>query len=163
MNKSKHLPFKVKLTLHAAGPVRARTKHKDHKILRADGCITLPFAPFPGLYLTMEKPRKRSEPLNLYLRVRTVEWVLLANQFVCVVDEMLGSNVFLETMEVREPPRIELHFEQLERSLKIFGFEVQTDVTTYMALDRYADGSLIAPPAWPPPAQTQRPFRRRGF
>jgi hypothetical protein len=36
-------PFKVKLTLQAAGPVRPRTKHKDHKLLRADGCITLPF------------------------------------------------------------------------------------------------------------------------
>src|SRR5689334_9601400 len=104
--KRKCPPFKVKLTIQAAGPVRPRTKYKDHKLLRGDGCIVLPFAPYPGLYLTLEKARKRREPLTLYLRVRTVEWMVAKEEFTCVVDEMLGSRVFHETMELREPPRI---------------------------------------------------------
>lgn len=55
MQRLNRPPFRVKLKLHAAGPVRPRTKHKDHKLMRADASITLPFVPYPGLYLTMQK------------------------------------------------------------------------------------------------------------
>jgi hypothetical protein len=142
-----HLPhaFKVKLALYAAGPIRPRTKYKENKLLRADLCMTLPFVPYPGLYLTMEKQKGRSTR-TLYLRIRTVEWTLPAQTFVCAVDEMLGSNVFSETFEVRGSPKIERHYVELQQTLKIFGFEVQTDVSTEMALDKYADGSWITPP-----------------
>jgi hypothetical protein len=35
--------FNVNIMLHAAGPIRPRTKYKEHKLLRAEGSITLPF------------------------------------------------------------------------------------------------------------------------
>lgn len=156
--------FKVKLVLQAAGPVRARTKHKENKILRGEGSITLPFVPYPGLYLTMQKPRKRGEPLTLYLRVRTVEWNLRSEHFECAVDEMLGSNVFDETFEVRGSPRIEKHFLELEKSLRIFGFDVITDASSQLALDRYPDGSwIVPPPPVPPYFAPAVAGRRRGY
>jgi hypothetical protein len=138
--------FKVKLTLQAAGPIRSRTKHKEHKLLRAEGCITLPFVPYPGLYLTMEKPRKRGLPETLYLRVRTVEWAMPAQNFECVVDEILGSHVFMETLEVRESPRYEEAFVELQRTLARFGFDVRKCDAISLALNKYADGSRIEPP-----------------
>ena len=142
-----HQCFKVNLTLQAAGPTQPRRKYKPHKILRAVGCIRLPFVPYPGLYLTMEKPRKRGEPLTLYLRVRTAEWVLPAQHFHCVVDEILGSNPASETEEVRGGPRIEQHFVELGKTLKIFGFAIDSDGDAlYVALNKYADGSWIKPP-----------------
>jgi hypothetical protein len=158
MNRKQGPTFKVRLALMAAGPVRLRTKHKENKLLRADACITLPFMPYPGLYLTLERPRKRGEPQSLYLRVRTVEWAISKHEFVCVVDEMLGSNVFLETMEVREPPRIEQHYIELQKLLVRFGFTVQTDYSSYTAFDKYADGTSIDPPT---PFQPPSPPRRR--
>jgi len=51
--------FNVNILVQAAGPVRPRTKYKKHKLLRAERSITLPFVPYPGLYLTFSKPRKR--------------------------------------------------------------------------------------------------------
>jgi hypothetical protein len=124
----------------------------------------LPFVPYPGFYLTMEKPRKRGEPLTLYLRIRTVKWALPAQHFECMVDEMLGSGVINETFEVRGSPRIEEHFRDLEKSLRIFGFDVTTDASSQMALNKYADGSWIVPPE-PVPPHFLRPVvgRRRGF
>ena len=138
--------FEVKLTLQAAGPIRPRTKYKHRRILRAEGRITLPFVPYPGLYLTMEKPKKRGDPLTLYLRIRTVEWVLPAQHFGCVVDEMIESNLFSELLEVRGSPRIEPHFIELEKTLNVFGFDVITDASAMLALDKHPDGSWIKPP-----------------
>ena len=31
----------------------------EHRLLTAEGSTTLPFVPYPGLYLTFSKPRKR--------------------------------------------------------------------------------------------------------
>ena len=55
--------FRLNIMMQAAGPVRPRTKYKKHKLLRAEGSITLPFVPYPGLYLTFSKPRKCGLPL----------------------------------------------------------------------------------------------------
>ena len=158
------MKFKVRLTIYAAGPIRKRTKHKEPRLLKGEACITLPFVPFPGLYLRMEKPRKRAEPHTLYLRVRTVEWELRQKVFECVVDEMLGSNLFDETFEVRGSPRIEKHFLELEQSLRTFGFDVDTEITTQIATEKYPDGSWIVPPAHLMPmaaAEPSSPRRRR--
>jgi len=157
--------YRVKLTLYAAGPFRKRTKHKEPRLLMGEACINLPFVPYPGLYLTMEKPRTRGEPLTLYLRVRTVEWELSRKMFRCMVDEMLGSNQFGETFEVRGSPRIEMHFLELERTLRVFGFDVNTAVTTQLATDKYPDGSWIVPPAHMMPMVVGEPSspRRRRF
>jgi hypothetical protein len=160
----RHQYFKVKLALYAAGPVRPRTKYKEHKLLRGEGCINLPFVPYPGLYITMQKPRKRGEPLTLYLRVRTVEWNLQAQHFECMVDEMMGSSGLGETYEVRGGSRIEQHFVELEKSLRIFGFSVITNTNSQLALDRYPDGSWIVPPEPIPPHFTPHVRgRRHGF
>jgi hypothetical protein len=68
---SSHAEYSVKILLQAVGPVRHRTKCKKHKLMWAEGSITLPY---PGLYLTFSKPRARGEPTTSYLRVRGVEW-----------------------------------------------------------------------------------------
>lgn len=139
----------VKIRLEAAGPIRPRTKFKKHKLLRSEGSISLPFVPYPGLYLTFSKPRKRGEPLTLYLRVRTVEWNVSEQQFDCFVDEVLGSIGFSETHEVRGPVRIEKHFVELQQALRTFGFEVSTNVDSLsMALHKQPDGTVVGE-QWP--------------
>ena len=157
--------YRVKLTLYAAGPIRERTKYKEPRLLMGEACISLPFVPYPGLYLTMEKPRRRGEPHTLYLRIRTVEWELRRNAFRCMVDEMLGSNLIDETFEVRGSPRIEKHFHELEQTLRIFGFDVETGITAPLATDKYPDGSWIVPPAHMMPMAASEPTspRRRRF
>lgn len=139
------MEFKVDLMVQAAGPIRPRTKYKEHKLLRAETSITLPFVPYPGLYLTFSQPRKRGEPLTLYLRIRTVEWHMTDQRFECVADEMLGSPLFSELYEVRDPARIEQHFVELQKALKTFGFSVITDADGTLALHKRADGTAIDP------------------
>src|SRR5206468_8405517 len=127
-----------------AGPIRPRTKYKEHKLLRADASITLPFVPYAGLYLSFSKPRKRGLPLTLYLRIRTVEWSIAENRFECVADEILGSPLFSETHEVRGGARIEKHFVELQNTLRVFGFDVITDADAMMiALHKREDGTVI--------------------
>jgi hypothetical protein len=136
--------FKVNITIQAAGPIRPRTKYKKHKLLRAEGSIELPFVPYPGLYLTFSKPRKRGMDLTLYLRVRTVEWNIAQHRFECVADEVLGDNTSIETYEVRGSARIEQHFVELQKALTTFGFEVITDAAAIiMSLHKRADGTVI--------------------
>jgi hypothetical protein len=135
--------FKVNILVHAAGPVRPRTKYKKHKLLRAETSITLRFVPYPGLYITFSKPRKRGPSLTLYLRVRAVEWRIADSRFECVADEMLLSPLFSETYEVRGSARIEKHFVELQKTLRVFGFDVDTDADGIMALHKCADGTVI--------------------
>ena len=135
--------FKILVTVRAAGPIRPRTKYKEHKLLTAETKITLPFVPYPGLYLSFSRPRKRGEPLTLYLRLRTVEWRTAEREFDCVADEMLGSILFDETHEVRGSARIEEHFGALHKTLRDFGFNVTTDANGMMALHKCADGTVI--------------------
>ncbi len=135
--------FNVNILVQAAGPVRPRTKYKEHKLLRAERNMTLPFVPYPGLYLTFSKPRKRGLPLTLYLRVRAVEWSVADNRFECVADEMLGSLLFSETYEVRGCARIEDHFGDLQKTLRVFRFDVDTDVDSMVALHKCEDGTVI--------------------
>lgn len=135
--------FKMNILVQAAGPVRPRTKYKNHKLLKAERSMTLPFVPYPGLYLTFSKPRKRGLPLTLYLRVRAVEWSVGDNRFECVADEILGSPLFDETYEVRGRARIDQHFEDLQKTLRVFGFDVDTDIDSMVALHKYEDGTVI--------------------
>ena len=129
--------------VQAAGPIRPRTKYKEHKLLRAEGSITLPFVPYPGLYITFSRPRKRGLPLTLYLRIRAVEWSIAEGRFECVADEMLGSPLFSETHEVRGGARIEKHFAELQNTLRVFGFDVTSDVDGMIALHKWEDGTVI--------------------
>lgn len=136
--------FKVNIMLQAAGPIRPRTKYKEHKLLRAEASITLPFVPYPGLFLTFSKPKKRGLPLTLYLRIRAVEWSIAEHRFECVADEILGSLLFSETQEVRGRARIEEHFVGLQKTLRVFGFDVVTDADALMiALHKREDGTPI--------------------
>jgi len=136
--------FSATIMVQAAGPIRPRTKYKAHKLLRAEASILLPFVPYPGLYLTFSKPRKRGLPLTLYLRIRAVEWSVIENRFECVADEILGSPLFSETHEVRGSARIEEHFLELQNTLRVFGFEVVTDaVASMIALHKREDGTVI--------------------
>lgn len=135
--------FNVNIQVQAAGPVRPRTKYKRHKFLRAERSMTLPFVPYPGLYLTFSQPRKRGLPLTLYLRVRAVEWSVADHRFGCVADEILLSSLFEETYEVRGCARIEEHFRDLQKKLRVFGFDVDTDVDSMMALHKREDGTVI--------------------
>lgn len=134
--------LRVNIMVQAAGPIRPRTKYKEHKLLRAESCIMLPFVPYPGLYLTFSKPRKRGLPLTLYLRIRAVEWSIAENRFECVADEILGSPLFSETHEVRGGARIEEHFVELHNTLRVFGFDVISDADGMIALHKREDGSL---------------------
>jgi hypothetical protein len=136
--------FKVNITVHVAGPIRPRTKYKEHKLLRAEGSITLPFVPYPGLYLTFTKPKKRGE-LILYLRVRSVLWNIAEQLFECIADEVLGSSVFEELHEVRGSARMEQHFGELAKTFTTFGFDVITDADGQMALHKREDGTLYEP------------------
>jgi hypothetical protein len=142
-NATTQTDFKVNIMVQIAGPVRPRTKYKKHKLMRAEGSVMLPFVPYPGLYLTFSKPRKRGMPLTLYLRVRTVEWDSSEHRFECVADEVLGSLLFSETYEVRGSARMEEHFIGLQKTLRTFGFDVITDADcSEMALDKQPDGTL---------------------
>jgi hypothetical protein len=135
--------FNVNIMVQVAGPVRPRTKYKKHKLFRAEGSISLPFVPYPGLFLTFSKPRKRGMDLTLYLRVRTVEWDIAERRFECVADEVLGDLTFSESHEVRGSARIEEHFVALQKSFATFGFDVITDAAALiMALHKRADGSV---------------------
>jgi hypothetical protein len=49
--------YKVKLMLQVPGPLYPRRKHKQYRLLTVEGTITLPFVPYPGLYLTFSMPR----------------------------------------------------------------------------------------------------------
>jgi hypothetical protein len=140
--------FDLNIMVQAAGPIRPRTKYKEHKLLRAEGSITLPFVPYPGLYLTFSKPKKRGGPLTLYLRVRAVEWNIAENQFECGADEILGSSVFDEMHEVRGSARIEQHFVSLQKTFGVFGFHVITDADGSMALQKREDGTMIERADW---------------
>jgi len=141
MAKTAHHQFKVRLAVKAAGPIIPRRKYKEYKMLYGEKEMWLPFAPYPGLYITMSRPRKRGGDDVLYLRIRAVEWTLPAEEFTCVADEVLGSIVFMETMEVRGSPRIEEHFFKLQRSLTAFGFEVRTDMDEmYVAVHKDVNG-----------------------
>jgi hypothetical protein len=135
--------FKANIMVHAAGPIRPRTKCKKRKLLRAEGSITLPSVPYPGLYLRFSKPRKRGLSLALYLRVRAVEWSIADSRFECVADEILGSPLFSETHEVRGGARIEGHFVDLQKTLRMFGFDVISDADGMMALHKCEDGTVI--------------------
>jgi hypothetical protein len=135
--------FPVTLTIQVPGPVRPRTKYKEHKLMRGEAHITLPFVPFPGLYLTFFKPKKRGLPLTLYLRVRAVEWQITDRRFECVVDEVLGSSVFREVVEARGFPRHESEYLKIERALLDFGFEVITDASNLYKLLRREDGTPL--------------------
>jgi hypothetical protein len=144
LRTSSQSAFKVNILVQAAGPIRPRTKYKKHKLLRAEGSITLPFAPYPGLFLTFSKPKKRGEPLTLYLRVRAVEWNLGEERFECAADEILGSRLFWEIDEVRGGARIEEHFIELQRTLRVFGFGVITNADAVMvALHKWEDGTVM--------------------
>jgi hypothetical protein len=103
--------------------------------------------PYPGLYITFSKLRKRGIPLTLYLRVRAVEWNIPEHRFECVADEVLGDLSFTETYEVRGSARIEKHFVELQKALTTFGFDVITDADAIiMALHKCADGSIVPQP-----------------
>ncbi|WP_254508195.1 hypothetical protein [Anatilimnocola floriformis] len=142
--------FKVNIVLLAAGPIRPRTKHKQHKILRAEGSITLPFVPYPGLYLTFTKQAKRNSTETPYLRIRAVEWNVTDGHFDCTADEIAGSNVFCEIYEVRGVARIEQHFLELQRALHEHGFTVATDAAVTNILTKREDGTPLddAKPVW---------------
>lgn len=135
--------FKVSLLVQAAGPMRPRSKHKKHKLLRAEAIISLPFVPYPGLYLTFTKSGKRETSVTLYLRIRAVEWNVTENCFECVADEVLGSTLFSETYEIRGSARIEQHFIELQKALRVFGFEVDTNIDGMSALHKSADGTVL--------------------
>lgn len=134
--------FKLNIIVQAAGPIRPRTKYQEQKLLRAEGSISLPFVPYPGLLLTFSTPRKRGLPLTLYLRVRAVEWSVAERRFECVADEILCSPLFSEFIEVRGGARIEQHFVKLQETLRTFGFDVRTNVNaTMIALHKCEDGT----------------------
>ena len=103
----------------------------------------LPFVPYPGLYITFSRPRKRGLPLTLYLRIRAVEWSIAESRFECVADEILGSTLFSETHEVLGGARIEKHFVELQETLRMFGFDVVSDVDSMIALHKLEDGTVI--------------------
>ena len=134
--------FRVNIILQAAGPVRPRTKYKENKLLRAEGSISLPFVPYPGLYLTFSKRKKRGTDLTLYLRIRAVEWNVAENHFECVADEVLLSPVFDEMMEVRGSARIELHFQELTKKLRAFSFDVDDNAENLNVLSKWEDGTV---------------------
>ena len=103
--------YTMKLMVQVPGPLRPRRKYKEYELLTAEGTITLPFVPCPGLYLTFSKPNpKKRDPFKLHLRVRTVEWLLTDRIFECVADEIFASAQSMEQEEVRGSPRIEKHF-----------------------------------------------------
>ena len=51
--------------------------------------------------------------------------------------------MFSETHEVRGGARIEKHFGDLQKTLRVFGFDVITDADGMMALYKCEDGTVI--------------------
>ena len=131
--------------LRVAGPLRPRRKYKQYELLTAEGAITLPFVPYPGLYLRFSKPNpKKRDPIELHLRIRTVEWLLTDRIFECVADETFASAQGMELEEVRGSPRIEKHFAQLQKTFELKGFAVKKDMDAILwALHKTADGTEI--------------------
>lgn len=111
--------------------------------MRAEATIALPFVPYPGLYLTFSRPKRRGIDLTLYLRIRAVEWNVTESRFECVANEILGSPVFDEMLEVRGRARIEEHFQELVKKLRVFGFDVNEKAQTLNVRDKYEDGTPI--------------------
>lgn len=137
--------FTVKLVLQIPGPLYPRRKYKEYKLLTAEGATTLPFVPYPGLYVTFsELHPKKKDPIKLYLRIRTVEWQITERFFECVADEIFASAQSMELEEVRGAPHIEKHFVELHKKLQLMGFDVTTDMdAATWALHKMADGTEI--------------------
>lgn len=137
--------YTVKLKLQTPGPLYARRKYKQYKLITAEGIVTLPFVPYPGLYVTLSKPHPRKkDAIELNLRIRTVEWRITERIFECVADEISASSLNFELEEVRGSPRIEKHFLELQKTFELMGFTVTTDMKSYSwALHKMADGTVI--------------------
>lgn len=139
--------YSVHLIVERAGPIRKRTKYKKHKLLYAEKTISLPFMPYPGLYLTFSKPRKRGMPLDLNLRIRCVEWMMNERRFECVADDMQLSGS--ERFEVRGDALYEEAFVKLEKTFAAFDFETTLDYEShFMAIHKQPDGSVLPTPKW---------------
>lgn len=152
--------FSVNLQLQVPGPIMPRRKYKEHKLLTASAKRTLPFIPFPGLILTFAIPKRRGLDSHVYLRIRTVEWVMSSQEFDCVVDEISLSPDLSDVFEVRGSPRIPQHFLELENYLRYLGFETRTDMQSlYWAIHKTASGIELGEPEWataPPPTNSPR-------
>jgi hypothetical protein len=108
--------YTVKLMLQVPGPLYPRRKYKEYRLLTVEGTITLPFVPYPGLYLAFSKPRrKKKAPVKLHLRIHTVEWQVSERHFECVADETFAREPGFELQEVRGSPHIETHFVELQK------------------------------------------------
>lgn len=142
---SSPVEYTLKLTVRVPGPLRPRRKYKEYELLTAEGTITLPFVPYPGLYLRFSKPNpKKKDPFELHLRIRTVEWLMIERIFECVADESFVSAQSMELHEVRESPRIETHFTQLQKTFALMGFDVTTEMDGYLwALHKTAGGTEL--------------------
>ncbi len=137
--------FPVGLQLQVPGPIMPRRKYKLHRLITASRKITLPFVPFPGLILTFALPKRRGFPDKVYLRVRAVEWLMSAQEFECVVDEISVSPDMTDVLEVRGSPRIEKHFRELQNNLGHLGFDVTTDMESLSwAIHKAASGRDMA-------------------
>jgi hypothetical protein len=138
--------YTVKLMLQVPGPLYPRRKHKQYRLLTVEGTITLPFVPYPGLYVTFSKPhlKKKKDPVKLYLRIRTVEWQVSERYFECVADETFAREPGFELQEVRASPHIDTHFAELQKTFEYLGFDVSTDMNAILwALHKTADGTEI--------------------
>jgi hypothetical protein len=138
--------YTVKLMLQIPGPLIPRRKHREFRLLTVNGTITLPFVPYPGLYVMLSKPhwKKKRESANLNLRIRTVEWHVSERYFECVADETFASEPGFERQEVRGSPHIESHFVELQKTFEHLGFDVATDMNAALwALHKTADGTVI--------------------
>jgi hypothetical protein len=139
--------YTVKLMLHVPGPLHPRRKYKQYRLLTVEGTITLPFVPYPGLYVTFSKPhwkKNKKDPVKLYLRIRTVEWQVSERYFECVADETFAREPGFELQEVRGSPHIEMHFVELQKTFEYLGFDVSTDMNAILwALHKTADGTEI--------------------
>lgn len=137
--------YAVKLMLQVPGPRYPRRKYKEHRLLTVEGAITLPFVPYPGLYVTFSKPhwrKNKKDPAKLYLRIRTVEWQVAERFFECVADEIFAREPGFELQVVRGSPHIEKHFNELQKTFEHLGFDVSTDMNAVLwALDKAADGT----------------------
>ncbi len=137
--------YTVKLMLQVPGPLYPRRKHNQYRLLTVEGAITLPFVPYPGLYVTFSKPHwKKKDPVNLNLRIRTVEWNVSERYFQCVADEIFAREPGFELQEVRGSPQIAKHFVELQNTFEYLGFDVATDMNAIVwALHKTADGTEI--------------------
>lgn len=157
--------FSVGLQLQVPGPVMPRRKYKQHRLITASQKISLPFVPFPGLILTFTLPKRRGHTSTVYLRIRTVEWLISAQEFDCVVDEISVSLDMSDMLEVRGSPRIEQHFRELETNLRSLGFDTRTDMEAlFWALHKTASGLDLSDVDLPTaPSPTKAPRRRSQF